>query len=84
MRSLFDLVEIAVSFVILSISFIILVLSANITQEKLKKIKELSQESGELIEITLKYSCYLPAQRRVSTYTGAEFKCGDGSMEKIK
>jgi hypothetical protein len=84
MRSFFDLVEIVISFVILSISFIILVLSANITQEKLKKIKELSQESGELIEITLKYPCYLPTQKQVSTYTGAEFKCGDGNIEKIK
>jgi hypothetical protein len=82
MKSVFDLMEISISFIMFSISFGILILSASITSEKLKKLKELANESGEIIEITVKHPCYLPEEKIITSYKGTRFVCGNGKVER--
>ncbi len=82
MRSVFDLMEISISLIMLSISFGILILSASITNEKLKKLKELANETGEIIEITVKYPCYLPEEKIITSHKGIKFLCGNGKVER--
>jgi hypothetical protein len=82
MKFAFDLMEISICIIMLSVSFGILIASANITNEKQKKLKELANESGEIIEITIKYPCYLPEERIIISHKGTKFVCGNGKIER--